>query len=291
MPTNKYFRQHTNKREQNLVEDLIIESIQIYGIDAVYLPRTKENVDLIYGEDYVSKFDDIYDIEVYIKNVDSFQGDGNIFSKFGIDIKDQATLTVSRHRFEEQTYPDLEPARPREGDLIYFPLNDALFEIKYVNDEEVFYQMGALYTYDMIVEQFVFSSEELATGIEQIDDTQLKYDHQLYLDFAAGASDFEEDEIVYQGTSYPGGETASAVVVFCESDQKLRVRNINGEFAAGQNVFGVTSGINRMLTGFNDQDIVNDGSARNNEIEISGDAVIDFTEGNPFSETYDEDDL
>ena len=284
MATNKYFRHHYNRNEQNLVEDLIIESIQIYGIDAVYLPRTKQNEDFFYGEDYVSKFDDIYDIELYIKNVDSFEGDGNIFNKFGIDILDQATFTVARCRFEETTYPDLEPSRPREGDLIYFPLNDALFEIKYVNDESIYYQLGTLYTYDMVVEQYVFSSEELQTGIDEIDDTQEKFDHQLYLDFAAGADDFVEGEIVYQGVTYPGGETASAEVVFCESDQKLRIRNINGEFVVGENVFGVTSGISRVLTAFDDQDIVDDGSAVNSEMEMAADDIIDFSESNPFSE-------
>ena len=160
--------------EQVLIEDLIIESIRIYGIECLYIPRTLVKEDLLFGEDVLSKFDTAYPVEMYVKSVDGFEGDGDFLSKFGLEIRDQMVLTVSRRRFTEEVYLDGTDTvgttdRPNEGDLIYFPLNNKLFEIKFVEHEAVFYQMGSLQTYDLTCELFEYSHERLDTGVAAID--------------------------------------------------------------------------------------------------------------------------
>lgn len=172
MATNLFFNNYAFSQEQNLIEDLIIESIKIYGFDCYYLPRTLVAEDSLFGEDTLSKFDDAYLIEMYIKSVDGFEGEGDFLSKFNIEIRDEMVLTVSQRRFGEEvevqdTTEDI--GRPSEGDLIYFPLNNKIFEVKFVEHEAIFYQMGSLQTYDLRCELFEYSHERLDTGIGVID--------------------------------------------------------------------------------------------------------------------------
>ena len=164
--------------EQRLVEDLIIESIKIYGIECFYMPRTLVAKDNLFGEDVLSKFEDAYPIEMYIKSVDGFSGDGDFLSKFGLEIRDEMVLTVSQRRFDEEIAPSLtteDAGRPVEGDLVYFPLNGKIFEVKFVEHEAVFYQMGSLQTYDLTLELFEYSHEQLNTGITAIDAVEDAY--------------------------------------------------------------------------------------------------------------------
>jgi hypothetical protein len=178
MPTTSlYFNNYSYTGEQNLIENLIIESIKIYGIEVFYMPRTLVKEDQLFGEDVLSKFEDAYPIEMYIKSVDGFQGDGDFLSKFGLEIRDEMVLTVARRRFGEEIEADATTpvnetngsGRPMEGDLIYFPLNGKIFEVKFVEHEAIFYQMGSLQTYDLTLELFEYSHEELNTGIADID--------------------------------------------------------------------------------------------------------------------------
>jgi len=179
MPTvSHYFNNFQNSMEQDLIESLIIESIRIYGIECLYMPRTMVAEDLLFGEDTLSKFDAAYPLEMYIKSVDGFEGDGDFLSKFGLEIRDSVTLTISRRRFgEEVSWSDTtkDIARPAEGDLIYLPLNNKIFEVKFVEHEAVFYQMGSLQTYDLRCELFEYSHERLDTGIATIDDIETAY--------------------------------------------------------------------------------------------------------------------
>ena len=286
MSTNRYFNFRNYTPEQNLAEDLIIECIQIYGEDIAYLPRKKQNTDLLFGEDVLSKFDDHFEIEMYIQSAEGFEGDGNIFRKFGIDIKDQVTLVVSRNRFIESVEGDMDPPRPKEGDLIYFPLNDALFEIKFVKDESIFYPLGALQVFEIQAEQFVYSNEEFNTGYGDIDQVEQKYDHTINLYFESGEDslDLEIEDVLYQGVSYPDDYTAAAKVVKVIDDETVEVRDISCQFVADQEVFVENSMSSLILLRVNDQEIVNDASALNKEIEEFGDSFIDFSESNPFSE-------
>jgi len=162
--------------EQTLIEDLIIESIKIYGLDMWYIPRTVEEEDNLLNEDDLSTFNSAYQVEMYIKNVDGFEGDGDLLSKFGLHIKDSMTLTVAMRSFENEIGNITGQTRPKEGDLIYFPLNNKIWQIDFVEHESIHYQMGALQVYDLRVQLFEYSSERFSTGIEAIDTRYDSYD-------------------------------------------------------------------------------------------------------------------
>lgn len=175
MATNFYFNNFTNSGEQDLIEDLIIESIRVYGHDVWYIPRTLVAKDELLNEDDLSTFNNAYMIEVYIKNIDSFGGDGNFLSKFGLQINDTITFSISIRRFNEDVGAYTEEVRPNEGDLIYFPLNRKMFEVKFVDNKPIFYQLGALQIYDLRCELFEYSQERFNTGVEEIDTLFNKY--------------------------------------------------------------------------------------------------------------------
>lgn len=176
MATNPYFNNTKYKPTQDLIENLVIESIKTKGIDVYYLPRRFANKDLVFGEDPMSYFDLSFPIEMYLDTFNGFQGEREIVSKFGIEIQDNMTLTVAKKRFEQEaaklpamTDRPIDLDAPTMGDLIYFPLSKGLFEIKYVDNKEVFFQGGKLYTYKLECELFKYSMEELNTGDSDID--------------------------------------------------------------------------------------------------------------------------
>lgn len=169
MATNFYFSNFTNSMEQTLIEDLMIESIRIYGNDLWYMPRTFGAIDDLLNEDDLPVFNDAYMIEMYIKNVDGFEGEGDFLSKFGLQIRDSITFTVAIRKFNQEIGNYSEQVRPNEGDLIYFPLNRKIFEVQHVEHESIFYQMGALQTYDLRCELFEYSNERFQTGNLEID--------------------------------------------------------------------------------------------------------------------------
>jgi hypothetical protein len=173
--TNFFFNNFQSSQEQQLLENLIIEAVRIYGQDMYYIPRKLNNYDSVYGADDQSSYEIAYPIEIYIKSVDGFQGDGNFMSKFGIEIRDQVIFSVAQRRFTEEVEVFNAQVRPNEGDLIYFPLNNKCFQIKFVNKFEMFYQLGALQTWEMTCELFEYSNEILNTGIPEIDILQKKF--------------------------------------------------------------------------------------------------------------------
>lgn len=168
MATNFYFNNFQSSQEQNLIEDLITESIRIYGHEVWYCPRTIVNEDSIFKEDELATFSKAYNVEMYIKNVEGFEGEGDFLSKFGLQIRDRITFTVSRRTFTEEV-PGF--TRPKEGDMIFFPLNSKGFVIRFVEHEAIFYQMGSLQTFDIVCELFEFNQETFNTGVQIIDDT------------------------------------------------------------------------------------------------------------------------
>ena len=170
MATNPYFDNFTNSPEQTLIEDLIIESIKMYGHDVYYCPRTIVSRDNVLNEDALSEYNSSYQIEMYIKNVEGFEGEGDFLSKFGLQIRDQVTFSIANRTFERYVTREVETLiRPREGDLIYFPLNEKMFEIKFTEHESVFYQSGALQVYDVRCELIEYTGQRFATGYENID--------------------------------------------------------------------------------------------------------------------------
>lgn len=169
--TNVYFTQGT-RNEQYLVEDLIIESLRIYGQEVMYIPRTLVSKDEILGEDRLSQFKSAFPIEMYFENVDSFGGQGAFIQKFGLMVEQSATLVVARRRWDQMVGrygATTLPNRPNEGDLIYFPLSKGLFEIKFVQHQDPFYQLGKLYVYKLQVELFQYASEAMDTGVAAVD--------------------------------------------------------------------------------------------------------------------------
>ena len=171
MPRNVYFSQGT-ANEQYLLEDIIIESMQIYGQDFYYIPRSLVAHDQILGEDRLSEFKDAYQIEMYLETNQGFEGQGAFIEKFGLMMEQSATLTVSRRRWDQlvgRYGQTLLPNRPSEGDLLYFPLTRGLFEIKFVQHQDPFYQLGKLYVYRLNVELFQYASEHIDTGHKDID--------------------------------------------------------------------------------------------------------------------------
>ena len=175
MATNFFFNNFGSSQEQQLLENLIVEAIKIYGHEVYYIPKTFREKDDIYSEDPSVAYNTAILIEMYIKNVEGFEGDGKFFSKFGLEIRDQITLSVARKTFYEEIGDQQGLARPNEGDLIYFPLNEKIFQIKYVDNTAFFYQLGSLQTFDLICEMFEYSGELLNTGIPIIDNMQVQY--------------------------------------------------------------------------------------------------------------------
>jgi hypothetical protein len=176
MPTNFYFQSGNTSgttSEQRLIEDLIIESLKIYGHDVFYLPRTLVKEDTIFDEDTLSKFTQAYPLEMYLENVEGFGGDGELFSKFGLEVRDSATFILARRRWDELVISSggtfTQDTRPSEGDLLYFQKTNSLFEIREVEFNNPFYQAGKLYTYRLKCELFEYSSEVIETGITELD--------------------------------------------------------------------------------------------------------------------------
>jgi hypothetical protein len=188
--TNVFFNNFESYAEQTLIENLIIESIRMYGHDLYYCPRTVVDKDDIFTEDQLSSYNDAYLIEMYIKNVEGFEGEGDFLSKFNIQIRDEITFTVANRVFADDIGAPEIITRPREGDLIFFPLTGKVYIVKFVENQAVFYQLGNLQTYDLRCEMFEYSSEKLNTGVPQIDVLEELYSQNIGVtnDFASYAN-------------------------------------------------------------------------------------------------------
>ena len=183
MAQNVFFNNFANSQEQKLIEDLTIESIGIYGVEAYYLNKTYGDYDYLYGEDDLGTFSDYYTVPMYINSVEGFGGEGDFLSKFGVEQRDTMTMSVARWTFEQEVGNESKAniARPREGDVIYFPLNKKLYTINFVEHEPVFYQMGALQFYELRLEMFEYSGERLNTGLYEIDKLETRRSMDTFL--------------------------------------------------------------------------------------------------------------
>ncbi len=302
MPTNVYFN-HAVQSEQNLHEDLVVESLRFYGHECYYLPRTIVDEDEIFGEDTSSKFGDAYQVEMYIENTEGFEGEGDLLSKFGVEVRDQATFVLSRRTWDRFVSLDSNLAtttRPNEGDLIYFPLGNQTFEIRFVEHENPFYQLGKLNVFKLQCETFEYSHEEIDVGIAELDNIEDQFSYQVQMTLGAGSGDFVVGEVVTQTVST--GKTVSGNVVSFTSQgsnvKTLKVNNItfndtdvpatNTMFvlssnAAAGNIVGATSNATRTITVAPDQYVTpNDPLADNKDFETAGANIVDFSESNPF---------
>ena len=284
MATNPYFNHHgKNTADQRLAENLMIESIKTYGIDIYYCPRTLVNEDLLLGEDALSEYNSSHTIEMYIKTIDGFEGEGDFIAKFGLQINDQITFTVARRRWAELgLVGDGRDLAPKEGDIIYFPLTNALFQVLFVEDESVFYQTGGLQVFDLVCEMFTYSDQKLNTGIEDIDKIERLQAYSLDFTMDTGSGDYTVEEIVYQGESLEAATVQGEVASWGSTTKILNLINMTGNFSGTVNIIGDSSGASYSVASFNAQDSTSASAGDNLAIEQEADSIIDFTEGNPF---------
>jgi len=287
MATNHYFNHHgTDTPEQRLIENLTIESIKTFGIDVYYLPRTLNDEDKLMGEDNTASYNSAYTIEMYIKTVEGFEGQGDFISKFGLQINDQITFTVAKRRFRELGMTsDGRADIPHEGDLIFFPTTSALFQILFVEDEAIFYQTGQLQSYDMLCEMFTYSDQSFNTGIEEIDKIEREQSYSIEFTLNTGSGNYTIGEQVYQGTSLAAASVKGEVASWNATDKVLKLINMTGNFSGTSNIIGDDSDASYSITSFDAQTSAANTAATsstNQEIEAAADAIIDFTEGNPF---------
>ena len=245
MAQNVFFNNFANSQEQKLIEDLTIESIGIYGVEAYYLNKTYGDYDYLYGEDDLGTFSDYYTVPMYINSVEGFGGEGDFLSKFGVEQRDTMTMSVARWTFEQEVGNESKAniARPREGDVIYFPLNKKLYTINFVEHEPVFYQMGALQFYELRLEMFEYAGERLNTGLYEIDKLETRRSMDTFL---------------------------KSQLVMETGDPELPIH-----IETGQRI---------LLSGYTetDQDDITD--SENDFFETNADGFLDFSDGDPFSE-------
>ena len=278
MATNIYFQ--NSIPDQNLLNEIHREVIQQAGIDVMYIPRTIVKEDLVMNEDVLSQFDNAYEIEMYVKSSDNFGGPDDAISKFGLDIRDELILVVHAESFKFATNITI----PLEGDLIYFPLSKGLFEIKFVEDEQPFYQIGKNYVFELTCEVFQYCEEKIDTGT---DADKVERENAYAVDLlltAGGTGTYIIDEEVYQGANLAAATSKAIVVSWVVSTRTLRINNISGTFATGTNITGNDSSAVWSLTSYDDQLLPTIPYADNKIFETDGDAILDFSESDPFSE-------
>lgn len=315
MPRNVYFSQAV-RSEQNLYEDLVIESLKIFGQDVYYIPRTLVERDNILGEDPASSFDDAYLIEAYIENQDGFEGAGDLYQKFGLEIRDEANFIISKRQWERLIglfNNSLSTIRPQEGDIIFLPLSNSFFEITFVEHEQPFYQLSNLPVYKLTCSLFEYSEEQFDTGIALIDDTAAENAYQTKINVSlTNNNHFTRGETVSQILVPEVEGVSDAIIVSGE----VSTLNILSTIAADITVInvGVTGSSGEMrefivsdtiglvgaesnntcfitkVDGVEDTgSFALDNAAQNTFFEIEADGFLDFTESNPFgdpSESY-----
>jgi hypothetical protein len=283
MARNNYFK--VSSRESGLLEDLVIEQIKIYGFDVHYIFRKFQNLDDLFGEDPVSKFDKNFQIEMFVSNYEFFETQNKIMDKFGISLQDSVTLMVSKKRFSEEAAKYGTDTKPQEGDLIYFPEYGGLYEIKYIGSRNSFF------AYEISCELFRYSGEKIDTEIKEVDDieTNLVLDiRRIELATDGGTGSFFEGEKVYQGS---GLSAASWYATIANYDKLTNTIEVHSETGTPSSLIPVKG---EKSLAFYFYDVVattekkfldNKGDdTENMEVERAKDNIIDFTDKDPFSE-------
>lgn len=254
MATNHYFNNYaaTKINEVRLYEDVIVESIKIMGHDCWYLPRENwDENDKLFGENVQSKFSRAYQMEMYLANVEGWEGDGELFTKFGLEIRQGTNLIIAKKTFDKYMPTTVSP-RPREGDLIFVPVMQQIFEIKYVEEELLFFTRGYKYPYiyELRCEVFRYSSEQLNTGVDIIDDVDKNATYTLSLG-VTGTGNFNIGEMVYQGNTYATSTASAKVSDWNPTTKKLNLYHIKGDFTTTSNVKSIDSNLSFTVTSTN----------------------------------------
>lgn len=287
MATNPYFKQGV-RSEQSLYEDIIIEGLKMYGQDVYYLPREIINKDNVFLDDVPSRFGSSYKVEMYIENTEAFEGEGDLFTKFGIELRDQANFIVSRKRWKNLVGSRLAEKnfRPREGDLIYLTLSQSIFEIRRVETETPFYQLSQLPTFRMQCELFEYNDEDFDTGIDAIQkvEEESAYQVELTMDSAAG---YDVGETVLQ--VYDTYNMKGEIVDWSDSDKVLQLAHVGATdgkfhtFTTAQPVVGQTSGATSTPTFIQELQKIQ-ADAQNTIFDNFESDFLDFSESNPFGD-------
>jgi len=279
MARNTYFSQGSTA-EQHLYEDMIIEALGIYGQEVYYIPREIVTEDDIFNEDIESKFDDAYLIEMYVENVDSFEGEGSILSKFGVQLRDSATLIAAKRTWEKVTF-GTGLTRPNEGDLIYFAITKTLMEITFVEHEQPFYQLNNLPVYKMTIEAFEYGHEAIDTGIEEIDKIELDNAARAVFTLTGVSGTFQVGEAVSAADL-----TTGEIAAWDSSTSKLSVVGLSSNFTVDDVLTGGTSAATGTISSIDTLNAADDSDpyADNDVFEDLNDNYIDFSEINPFGE-------
>ena len=288
MPTSPYFPTYHqgHSGEQNLVQDLVDEQIKLFGSDIYYLPKTVL-ADSTLDEVRYTKYQDQFQIEMMLINVMGFGDNAEFVSKFGLQITDEIIFRVSTKRWDEEVAEHsmsaklTVPERPNEGDLLYYPLTQNLYEIKYVGKEEPFFQFGKIQFYAITAELYQVGSDDLATGIAEIDAIEVLFDTAISLTMGVGGTgDFTVGETVTGGTT----ATTAEVKSWDSTTRILIVQNRTGTFAANESLTGNDSNAVWVVSTFDTLQNTNSEYDANRQIEDAADNIVDWSEGNPFGE-------
>ena len=283
MPTNVFFN-HAVNTEQHLYEDIVVESLRMYGHECYYLPRQVIEEDTILGEDIQSTFGDAYAVEMYIQNVEGFEGEGDLFSKFGVQVRDQATFIISLRSWERFISLDGNLAtslRPNEGDLIHFPMSGSLFEIRFVEHENPFYQVGKLFVFKMQCELFEYSGEDFDTDVQAIDLVEDQQAYTIQMTMAAGGSG---SYALNENITLDGVVVGESVQWLGES-RSLTIKDNTKTLLVGDTLVGASGGASYDVETITDVlTFSQDGNAQNKEFEDRDSDYLDFSEVNPFGE-------
>ena len=287
MPVSHYFNNYSAvaTNEIRLMEDVVHESIGIMGHNCYYLPREHFNEnDFIFGENVTSKFDRAYLMAFYLTNVQGYEGDGDFFSKFGLEIRDTSNFVISRREFEKYV-PSVIATRPREGDLIYVPGIQKLFEVKFIEEELMFFSLGNRnpYIYELRAEMFRFSHEDIKTGVSEVDNIAVHTEYTIKLNLSGGSNNYFIGETVYQGANLNYSTARAEVKDWDKSANSIYLINIVGDFSTTGNLTGVTSNTKYAISAtdtlgdYIDYDLFN-----NKDLKDEANNYIDLSEKNPF---------
>jgi len=256
----------------------------MYGQECYYLPRQIVEEDTILNEDVQSRFGDAYAVEMYIENVEGYEGEGDLMSKFGVSVRDTATFVISLRSWERFISLDSNLAtslRPNEGDLIHFPLSGSMFEIKFVEHENPFYQVGKLFVFKLQCELFEYSGEDFDTNVTDIDLIEDEQAYHIDMTMAAGGSgNYVANENITLSSVVVG-----EVISWNPTTRQLKIRDNTKTLVVGDTLVGADGSASHTIASIVDvMTMSNDGSADNLDFETKADNYLDFSETNPFGE-------
>jgi hypothetical protein len=286
MATNQYFNKFSNSAEQRLVQDLVDEAIKINGVDMVYIPRSVMNEDEIFGEDRLPKFESGRQLEMYIENYDGYEGGGEEFSSIGLEINDRMTVVLSRRRFLE-VFADKNYSYPREGDLIYFPLNKDVFEINFVDREYNFFNFGKSMGYKIECSLFKFTGGDFDTGFDAVDGVTSAAMDQLFVAvLGTGTGTFTEGELSYLYTSTGTTGATMNTINWNATAKEATLQLVEGSINNADRLFGNSSGATYAVTsiGVTNEFFTKDPLQNNTDFGFGSSSFLDFTDTDPFSE-------